>query len=118
VDENGAIGAIFGLSKDSPLPRWCLLPPGVTRDQVEVKITEYEATTSPKWKVRFQVRDRSGKILYDKIGLARWRSDSERKRAPAATYPNWIVIEVDNTKEDYEQSGPDDLLKIVTRARQ
>ncbi len=115
-DRNGEVSGIFRLRDDSPLPSWVALPPGTTRDAVSVTITTYEATTSPQWKERFLVRDRkSGQIIQEAMGVGYWHPDSERLKAPAATYPNWVIIEVSGTKEVYEQSEANDLLKIVKR---
>jgi len=83
---------------------------------VSVSITTYEATTTPQWKERFVVRDsKSGRIIQEVIGTGYWHPDSEREKAPAGTYPNWVIIEVNGTKEVYEQSEKNDLLKIVKR---
>ncbi|HWW00251.1 MAG TPA: hypothetical protein VNZ64_11190 [Candidatus Acidoferrum sp.] len=115
-DRNGAVSGIFRLRADSPLPSWVALPSGTTRDSVSVTITTYEATTSPQWKERFVVRDKStGRIIQEAMGVGYWHPDSDRHKAPAATYPNWVIIEVDGTKEVYEQSEGNDLLRIVKR---
>ena len=115
-DRNGSISAIFRLRDDSPLPAWVALPPDTTRDAVSVTITTYEATTTPQWKVRFVVRNKtSGRIIQEVIGSGYWHPDSEREKAPAGTYPNWVIIEVNGTKEVYEQSETNDLLKIVKK---
>jgi hypothetical protein len=115
-DRNGVISANFRLREDSPLPSWVVLPAGTTRDEVSVTITTYEATTIPQWKERFVVRDkRSGRIIQEAIGSGYWHPDSEREKAPAGTYPNWVIIEVNGTKDIYEQSEANDLLKIVKK---
>ena len=115
-DRNGVVSAYFRLREDSPLPSWVLLPPGTTRDEVSVKITTYEATTNPTWKEKFEVRDkRNGRIIQDALGSGYWHPDSEREKAPAGTYPNWVIIEVNGKKDVYEQSGLNDLLKIVKK---
>ena len=115
-DRNGTISAIFRLRDDSPVPSWLVLPTGTTRDQVSITIITYEATTSPQYKERFVVRDkRTGRILQEVIGSGYWHPDSERQRVPAGTYPNWVIIEVNGTKEVYEQSEANDLLKIVKK---
>lgn len=115
-DRNGVISAIFRLREDSPLPSWVVLPPGTTRDEVSVTITTYEATTTPKWKEKCEVRDkRSGRIIQQAFGYGYWHPDSEREKAPAGTYPNWVIVEVNGTKEVYEQSESNDLLKIVKK---
>jgi len=116
MDRHGVIGAIFRLRDDSPLPSWVSLPPGTSRDQVSVTITRYEATTTPQWKERLVVRNKtSGRIIQEIIGTGYWHPDSEREKAPAGTYPNWVIIEVNGTKEVYEQSEANDLLKIVKK---
>ena len=102
------------LRDDSPLPSWFLLPNGVSRDEVGVTITEYESTTTPQWKVRFVVRNKkTGRIIQQAIGSGYWHPDSEQQKAPAGTYPNWVVIEVEGTKDVYEQAQPNDLLGII-----
>jgi hypothetical protein len=66
--------------------------------------------------VRFVVRDkRNGRIIQKAIGYGYWYPDSEREKAPAGTHPNWSIIEVNGTKEIYEQSEANDLLKIVKK---
>src|SRR5664280_1211330 len=104
-DRNGAVRGIFRLREDSALPSWVALSPDAVRDGVNVTITAYEATTTPKWKVKFQVRDKkTGRIIQEVIGSGYWHPDSEREKAPAGTYPNWVIIEVNGTKDIYEQS--------------
>jgi hypothetical protein len=115
-DRNGVISANFRLSEDSPLPSWVILPSGITRDEVSVTITTYEATTTPSWKEKFKVRDkRNGRIIQQAMGTGYWHPDSEREKAPAATYPNWVIIEVNGQKDVYQQSGSNDFLKIVKK---
>ncbi len=115
-DRNGAVGAMLRLRDDSPLPSWVVLPAGVARSDVSVKITAYESTTTPQWKERFVVLDRrSGRIIQDAIGSAFWHPDSEREKAPAGTYPNWVIAEVNGIKDIYEQSERNDLLRIVKK---
>ncbi len=93
-----------------------MLPPGTKRDEVSVTITTYEATTTPRWKEKFQVRDkRNGRIIQEAIGSGYWHGDSEREKAPSATYPNWVIIEVNGTNDIYEQSEANDLLRIVKK---
>jgi hypothetical protein len=115
-DRHGAVSAVFRLRQDSPLPSWVVLPAGVTRDEVGVAITTYEATTTPQWKERFVVRNtKTGQIIQEAMGIGYWHPDSERDKAPAGTFPNWVIIEVNGTKEVYEQSEANDLLKIVAK---
>jgi len=110
------VSGIFRLREDSALPSWVALSPDAVRDGVNVTITAYEATTTPKWKVKFQVRDKkTGRIIQEVIGSGYWHPDSEREKAPAGTYPNWVIIEVNGTKDIYEQSEANDLLKIVKK---
>lgn len=116
MDRHGVIGAIFRLNDESPLPSWLHLPQEVNRDSISITITRYEVNTSPKWKCRFTVRNKgSGRMMLNVIGYGSWHPDSERHGAPAIVYPNWVVIEVDGIKEVYEQSGSNDLLKIVKK---
>jgi hypothetical protein len=115
MDRHGVIGAVFRLRDDSPLPSWVSLPTGVSRDQVSVTITRYEATTTPKWKVRIVVRVARQGVLQEEIGYGFWHPDSEREKIPAGAYPNWVIIEVKGTKEVYEQSEANDLLRIVKK---
>src|SRR5262245_23374146 len=104
MDRNGVVGAIFRLRDDSPLPSWFTLPAGVKREQVAVTITDYQSTT-PRWKVRFIVRDKgSGRVIQEVMGRGYWHPDSERNKAPASTYPNWVIIDVNGIKNTYEQS--------------
>jgi hypothetical protein len=116
TDQNGVVGANFHLRNDSPLPTWFVLPKEVSREQVSVAITVYEATTSPQWKERFVIRDRkNGRVLQEAMGYANWHPDSEREKAPAGTYPNWVIAEVNGTQDVYEQSESNDLLRIVKK---
>jgi hypothetical protein len=115
ADRHGVIGAIFRLRDDSPLPSWVVIPEGISRDQISVTIIRYEATITPKCKVRFVVRDKHQQILQEEIGYEYWHPDSEREKIPAGTYPNWSIIEVKGTKEVYEQSEANDLLRIVKK---
>lgn len=115
-DRHGFISGYFRLREDSPLPSWIALPPGTTRDEVSVAITIYEATTTPQTKVRFVVRNkRTGRIIQEAMGIGYWHPDSKREKAPAGTYPKWEIIEVNGTKEVYEQSEFNDLLRIVKK---
>jgi len=118
VDRNGVMVATFRLRDDSPLPSWFLLPAGISRDHVSVLITDYEATTTPQWKVRFVIYDNRHwffNTIQEQMGIGYWHPDSEREKAPAAIYPHWIIIEVNGTKDVYEQSESNDLLKIVKK---
>jgi hypothetical protein len=115
-DRNGTISASFRLREDSPLPGWVVLPLGTTRAEVSVAITSYEATTRGTWKEKIAVRDkRNGRIIQEDMGSGYWHPDSERDKAPAGTYPNWVIIEVNGTNDIYEQSEANDLLKIVKK---
>ena len=117
-DRNGIVSGYFRLRDDSPLPSWVVLPTGTTRDQVGVKITIYEATTTLQWKVRFEIQDKRRwvfKTIQEDLGYGYWHPDSLRKNPPGGTYPNWIVIEAKGTKEVYESSEANDLLKIVKK---
>jgi hypothetical protein len=115
MDRYGTASAIFHLKNDSPLPAWLVIPEGISRDQISVTITEYEATTTERWKVRFVVRDSQGHTIQEAVGTGFWHPDSERERAPAATFPNWTIIETRGTKEVYEQSEFTNSLKIVNK---
>jgi len=117
-DRNGFVSAYLRLREDSPLPSWVVLPAGTTRDQVSVAITIYEATTTPKWKVRFVIRDKRRWIfstIQEQRGEGYWHPDSEREKAPAGTYPNWVIIDVGGKKDVYEQSEANDLVRIVKK---
>jgi hypothetical protein len=115
-DLNGPVSGKFRLREDSLLPSWLTLPAGTTRDAVSVTITSYERTGPPTWLVKFEVRDkRSGRIIQKVMGTGYWHPDSEREKAPAGTFPNWIVIEINGMKDVYEQSEFNDLLKIVKK---
>lgn len=114
VDRHGVIGANFRLRDDSPLPKWLVLPSGVSHDQVNVELIRYEATFNPKCKVRFLVTDKRGRLLQEQIGYMYWHPAMLRDKIPAGTYPNWSIVEVKLTKEVYEQTENNDLLKIVT----
>jgi len=90
----------------------------MSRDQLNVDITVYEATTTPQWKVRFVVLNKRRWIfrkVQEEIGDGYWHPDSLREKHPGGTYPNWVILEVNGTKEVYEQSEANDLLKIVKR---
>jgi hypothetical protein len=118
VSCNGIVSGYFRLRDDSPLPSWAVLPAGMTRDQANVRITIYEATTSPQWKVRFEIRNKRRwffKTIQKDYGYGYWHPDSLRRSPPGGTFPNWIVIEVKGTKEVYESSEANDLLKIVKK---
>ncbi|HZM06313.1 MAG TPA: hypothetical protein VFC44_25210 [Candidatus Saccharimonadales bacterium] len=112
------VSGIFTLREDSPLPSWFVLPKELRRDQVAVTITEYESTTSNVWKVRVTVRRKHHWIfgvIQEHWGTVDWHPDSSRERTPAAEYPNWVVIKIGGTKEVYEQSEANNLLKIVKK---
>lgn len=49
------------------------------------------------------------------MGQGYWHPDSEREKAPASTYPNWVIIEVNGIKDVYEQSEHNDLLRVVKK---
>jgi hypothetical protein len=118
VDRHGVMEATFRLRDDSPLPSWFTLPSGKSRNQVSVTITDYEATTIPGWKVRFVIRDNRHwffNTIQEQMGIGYWHPDSLRQNPPGGTYPHWIIIEVNGTKEVYEQSEANDLLTIVKK---
>jgi len=87
----------------------------MSRNQITVTIIQYEATTSPRWRVRFVLKDLRGRTLKEEIGYGYWHPDSYRERAPAGTYPNWVIMEAGGAKEVYEQSEANDLLRIVKK---
>jgi hypothetical protein len=115
VDRHGVIGANFRLRKESPLPSWLTLPEDVDPKTVRIKINRYEATAGKKWKVRVIVHTDAGRTLADKIGYSYWHSQSEKEARPAGTFPNWTIFEIEGTKDVYEQSEFNDLLKIVDK---
>jgi biotin synthase-related radical SAM superfamily protein len=93
-----------------------VLPAGIARSNVSVAITIYESTTTPQWKERFVMVDkRNGRVIQEAFGSGRWHPDSDREKSPAGTYPNWVIAEVNGTQDNYEQSGRDDLLRIVKK---
>ena len=106
--------SIFRLREDSPLPVWAILPKETARSEVDVTMTLYTANSS-RWKVHFVFKSKSGKVFMKKNGEAFWHPDSARQPTPGSVFPNWIVVEVDNTLEVYEQSESNDLLKIVKK---
>jgi hypothetical protein len=64
----------------------------------------------------FEVRDkRNGRNIQEAIGSGYWHPDSAREKAPAGAYPIWVIIEVNGKKDVYEQSGLNNLLKIVKK---
>ena len=98
------VGGIFRLRNDSPMPSWLVLPAGVSPNDITITLTEYEATTT-QWKVRFIIKEKKdGRVLREAIGYGYWHPDSEREKAPASTYPNWVIIDVNGAKDVYEQS--------------
>ena len=116
--ERGVVSGYFGLRDDSPLPSWVVLPKGMSRDQVTVAVTIYEATTTPNWKVRFVVLDKHRRIFYkiqEQMGSGYWHPDSLQRNPPGAVYPNWMIIEVNGIKDVYEQSETNGLLRIVKK---
>jgi hypothetical protein len=121
MDRHGVMEASFRLRDDSPLPSWFILPSGMSRDQVSVTITEYaeyEATITPEWKMRFVIQDNRHwffNTIQEQMGIGYWHPDSLRQNPPGGTYPHWIIIEVNGTKEVYEQSEANDLLTIVKK---
>lgn len=114
-DRHGVIGAIFRLRDDSTLPQWFVLPSGMSRGQVNIEIVRYEATFTPKCKVRFVISDKQSHVLQEKLGYMWWHPDSEREDRPAGTLPSWSIIEVDGIKEVYEKSERNELLRIVEK---
>ena len=118
VDRHGVIGAILRLRDDSPLPSWVVLPQGTPRNQVSITIVDYEATTTPRYKFRFVIRNKRRwifKTIQEQMGVGYWHPDSDREKSPASIYPHWVIIEVNGTKEVYEQLEHNDLLKIVKK---
>jgi len=116
-DQNGIISAAFRLRDDSALPSWFSLPPGMTRDQVSITITDYE-DTAPGWKVRFVIKNKRRWIfntIEERMGHGCWHPESLRQNSPGGTCPNWVIIDVKGTKDTYEQSDCNhrDLLRIV-----
>jgi hypothetical protein len=117
-DQHGVVSGYFRLRSDSPLPAWVILPSGVGRRDVNVDITIYEATTTLKRRIRFVVHDKRRWVfntIQEATGYGYWHPDSEREKAPAGTYPNWEIVDVNGTKEVYEQSEANNLLRIVKK---
>lgn len=117
-DGYGVISGRFRLRDDSPLPSWLILPKGIDRDQVSVTIIIYEPTSGANTgKARFIVKKKHQFVntIQEQIGSWRWHPDSLQQKAPANTYPNWIIIEVNGTNDVYEQSALNDLLRVVRK---
>jgi len=87
----------------------------MSRDQVEVELVRYEPMFTPKCKVRFVVSDKQGRILQEQVGRMDWHPASLREKIPAGTYPNWTIVEVNGMEGVYEQSEPNELLRIVNK---
>ena len=119
-DRYGVISGIFRLRDDSPLPLWFAPPKGVCRDQLKIVIVMYDSTRDNPFggRARIIVKKKHWLVfttVQEEVGSWRWHPDSEREKAPAATYPNWTIVEVDGTKQVYEQADLNDLLKIVDK---
>ena len=110
------ISGVFQLRTNSPLPAFVSsITNGVNATLSKVRIYHYEATTSPKWKVKFVLEDNNGRTLLEKTGTGNWHPDSLAQGTPAMRRPNWVIIEVDGTRDVYEQSESNNLLIIVKK---
>ena len=100
------------LSNESRLPRWFKNTSGVPDKNLFVEIRLYE---SGKVRVRISTSEFFGKTLGEGIGTYRWHPDSMKSVQPAGTFPNWNIFTINGVDEVYEQSGMNNLLRIVDK---
>ncbi len=105
----------FQLDKESPLPIWFKNDAAISRENISVKITSYEAYNYMPGKIKFKIYDSDGKKLADATGTWEWHPKSLKKiKEGSAGVPNWTIVKVKGTSEVYEQRERNDILKIVS----
>jgi hypothetical protein len=89
----------FELAKDSRLPKWISLPPGVTRDDVSLTMDYYSVLWG--YDTEFILKDANGKRLAKMVGNVRCST-------PIQLYPVYRTITVNGTTDiiEHKEKGP------------
>jgi len=108
---DGFVSGYFKLDPQSRVPAWFKNKKKIPREKLDFKIIIYETTTSSRGKVKIIVSS-NGIIISEVEGLCWYHPKSFKKAVPAEP-PSWTIIEINETREVYEQSERNDILKIV-----
>ena len=106
----GCVSGYFKLDPQSRLPTWFNNKNNIPREKLNIEITIYERTTSPKGKVNINISS-NGKIIQGAEGTWCYHPKSLKKSENSP--PNWIIIDINGVQEIYEHRERNDILKIV-----
>jgi hypothetical protein len=104
----------FSLAKESRLPNWITLPPGLTRADVSLEVNFYTVPFGND--TRFILLDKNERTLEKKSGRALCQEPLQLKNPPQgvpAGYPKYIVVVVGGMTEIFEQTKPGDILFVT-----
>ncbi len=93
----------FELARESRLPKWITLPPGVTRDDVSISMSYYIKLLGPD--AAFELKDTNGRLLEKIYGKVNCLYPIQLKSSPQKSppdYPSYQAISVHDITEIVE----------------
>src|SRR6185437_13567409 len=99
----GCLESNFVLSKESRLPRWLPLPPGLTRADVSVTMNYYSTLGGDDTQIMLE--DKNGKVVAEING-------KQTCQYPKSGYPSYILIEANGIAEAIEHKKMDDIFYV------
>jgi hypothetical protein len=93
----------FTLANESRLPKWVVLPPGVTRADISLTMSYYILPWGGS--ARFKLQDKNKQTIEKENGRVRCRNPFQLKNSPkgfSAGYPNYEAITVNDITEIIE----------------
>ena len=97
----------FELAKESRLPKWVSLPPGLTRDDVSLTMDYYSVLWG--YDTDFILKDANGKILAKMVGNVRCST-------PIQLYPVYRTIAVNGTTDIIEHKKMEPIFYVTDAA--
>jgi hypothetical protein len=82
----------FELARESRLPKWITIPPGLTRDDVSITMSLYDSLWGSD--VKFTLQDKKKKTLTKVYGEVKGRGALELKNPPLGFPPGYPAYEV------------------------
>ena len=106
----GCVESNYQLSPESRLPKWLLLPPGVSRENASVKLAFYAPPLSSADNVDVDLVDRAGHRLAHATG----RAITHPRSSDTSTY--WRIIIVNGVMEVLEFRPVNDVFHVTDDA--
>lgn len=111
----GCLESSFQLARESRLPKWIALPPGLTRTDVSVTLNYYTPTPLGN-DAKFILKDRNGKKLAVINGKVRNLYPLELVNPPQGFdlgYPSYEVVDVNGTVEVMEHRKMEPIFYVL-----